>query len=109
MEKKECMGCQTSFQEGQKLIMENLTTEYKHYQIPLKDNKHKWTILKTITSFLNCKGGTIYIGVEDKEGAIHGIFLERKERDNFSLFMKHLIEKIHPKVDLSSKEEVIIH
>jgi len=34
--------------------------------------------------------------------------LERKERDNFSLFMKHLIEKIHPKVDLSSKEEVIV-
>jgi predicted HTH transcriptional regulator len=60
------MGCQTSFHEGQKLILENLTTEYKHYQIPLKDNKLKWTLLKTIISFLNCKGGTIYIGVEDK-------------------------------------------
>jgi len=75
MDKKECLGCQTSFQQGQKLIMENLITEYKNYQLPLKDEKSKWVILKTIVSFLNCKGGTIYIGVEDNEGAVVGLYL----------------------------------
>lgn len=86
--------------------MENLITEYKNYALPLKDDKAKWTILKTIISFLNCKGGTIYIGVEDSEGAVIGLALERKERDTFKLYMKQLIEKIYPKVDLNNRQEV---
>lgn len=63
MKKDECLGCQTSFEANQKLTLEHLTIEHKNYQLPLKDSKHKWILLKTIVSFLNSKGGTIYIGV----------------------------------------------
>lgn len=31
------------------------------------------TLLKTIISFLNSKGGTIYIGVEDNKGEVKGV------------------------------------
>jgi predicted HTH transcriptional regulator len=32
-----------------------------------------------MTGFLNSKGGTIYIGVEDKQGVVMGLPLSRKE------------------------------
>ena len=108
MEKQDCIGCQTFFQENSKLILENLTTEYKNFQLPLKDDKAKWTILKTVVSFLNAQGGTIYIGIEDSLGAVQGVFLTRKDRDNFKLFMKQLLERIHPHVDLNNRQEVVM-
>ena len=58
-----CPGCATSFKEGEKLIMEGLQIEYKNYNLPIKEEKPARTMLKTIVSFLNSKGGTIYVGV----------------------------------------------
>lgn len=66
----------------------------------------KWSILKAIVSFLNTKGGTILIGVSPRSSKVDGLFLERKERDNFKLTLKQLIEKIFPKVDLNNRQEV---
>ena len=43
--------------------MEGLQIEYKNYNLPIKEEKPARTMLKTIVSFLNSKGGTIYIGV----------------------------------------------
>ena len=107
MEKKEwCLGCQLRFQEGQKVTDENLTIEYKNYEVPLKEDKAKRTMLKTIVSFLNSRGGTIYIGINDSSGAVEGQVLDRKQSDNFRLWLKQLLEKVHPRVDLSNRQEV---
>lgn len=67
------MGCQTYFKENKSYKLENLITEYKNFQLPLKDDKSKVTLLKTIVSFLNSQGGTIYIGIEDKQGSVQGV------------------------------------
>jgi predicted HTH transcriptional regulator len=77
--------------------------EFKNYSIPIKDSKSKWVLLKTITGFLNCKGGTIYIGVDDRTGKVEGLEINRKEQDDFKLSIKALVERINPVVDLKSK------
>jgi len=74
----------------------------------LLENKHKWTLLKTIVSFLNTKGGTIYIGVEDTNCKVVGKLLPSKTRDEFKLYLLQLVEKIQPQVDLIQKEEIIV-
>lgn len=68
-----CLGCQTSFKEGEKLMMEDHKVEYKNYNIPIREEKQRRTLIKTILSFLNSKGGTIYIGVEDNKGEVKGV------------------------------------
>ena len=59
------------------------------------DKKIEYSILKTISSFLNTKGGTLLIGVSD-DGKITGIEKDRFENsDKFSLHLTNLIrEKI---------------
>jgi predicted HTH transcriptional regulator len=73
-----CLGCRTYFEEGERVPLESMFIEFKNYYLPLKESKQKWIILKTITGFLNSKGGTIYIGVEDKKGEVMGLELSRK-------------------------------
>ena len=58
-----CPGCATSFKEGERLKLEDLHIEFKNYNLPIKEEKPMRTLLKTILSFLNSQGGTIYIGV----------------------------------------------
>lgn len=108
MEETQCIGCKTSFQEGETIDSQDTAIEFKNCSIPFKDETVKWSVLKSIVSFLNFKGGVIYIGIDEKQGTVKGLFLERKERDNFKLSTKQLIEKIYPKVDLNHKQEVIV-
>lgn len=61
----------------------------------------RWALLKTIVSFLNSQGGSILLGIE--EDAVQGQKLSRKEQDTFKLFMKQLLEKVHPEVDLNHR------
>lgn len=77
-EKTNCVGCRTHFEEGDKLPLEGMSIELKNYNIPIKDQKHRWILLKTIVSFLNSKGGTIFIGAEDSTGEVKGVSIERK-------------------------------
>jgi predicted HTH transcriptional regulator len=65
--------------------------EYKNFPVPLVENKHKWTLLKTIVSFLNTKGGTILIGVEDSNCKVIGKQLPSKARDEFKLYLLQLV------------------
>lgn len=39
---------------------------------------------------------------------MQGQVLQRKEQDCFKLFLKALLEKVHPRVDLNSREEVSV-
>lgn len=73
MERSNCVGCKTHFQEGDKLPAESITIELKNYPFPIKENRHRWNLLKTICSFLNSKGGTIFIGADDTTGEVRGI------------------------------------
>lgn len=104
--KGECVGCRTHFEEGTKLPLEGLSIEFKNYMIPIRDQKHRWVLLKTIVSFLNSKGGTIFIGVEDSTGEVVGVGLQRKEQDDFKLFLQQITTRIQPKIDLSDREDV---
>lgn len=79
--------------------------EFKNYFLPLRESKQRWILLKTLTGFLNSKGGTIYIGVEDKQGQVLGLPLPLKEQQEFDLFMRDFVQRIRPAVDLD-KEEV---
>lgn len=84
-----------------------MSVEYKNFPVPLVEHKHRWSLLKTIVSFLNTKGGTIYIGVEDSNCKVVGKQLSSKMRDEFKLYLLTLVERIVPQVDLNVKEEVI--
>lgn len=66
----------------------------------------KQTLIKTIVGFLNSKGGTIFIGVDDATGRVEGVSMNRKEMDLFRLSVKQMLEKVEPKVDLVNQEEV---
>lgn len=81
--------------------------EFKNYYLPIKESKQKWILLKTLVGFLNSKGGTIYIGIEDNEGQVVGQEIKRKQRDEFLLFIKTLADKIVPPVDFFNREEVL--
>jgi predicted HTH transcriptional regulator len=59
------LNCRRSFQEGETLPPEGIHIEYKKYYLPIKDHQPKWILLKTIIAFLNSKGGTIFMGVDD--------------------------------------------
>jgi predicted HTH transcriptional regulator len=78
MLKQNCLGCKNYFEEKEKLPLESISIEFKNYTLPLRDSKPKWIILKTITGFLNSKGGTIFIGVEDSQCEVWGISMIRK-------------------------------
>lgn len=83
-----CLGCQTSFKEGEKLMMEDLKVEYKNYNLPIREEKGRRILTKTIVSFLNSKGGTIYIGVEDNKGEVRGVELYEEDKADFTKFLK---------------------
>jgi len=81
--------------------------EFKNFtEIPLREAKHKYTLLKTINAFLNTKGGSIYLGVEDSNCKVKGYYLSLKQQDEFKFFVKGLVEKMHPPIDFSNREEV---
>ena len=55
--------------------------EYKNYHYPFSEILTK-TLAKAICSFLNQKGGRIYIGVQDEQKMVCGLTLTAKDRDN---------------------------
>ena len=60
----------------------------------------KQILLKTIVAFLNSKGGTIFMGIDDSNGEVVGLTLGRRDMDEFKLMIKHMLEKVQPMVDL---------
>lgn len=55
MEETQCIGCKTSFQEGETIDSQDTAIEFKNCSIPFKDETVKWSVLKSIVSFLNFK------------------------------------------------------
>lgn len=103
-----CLGCKRYFLHEEVLPLESLTIEFKNYPIPIKEKYFKSVLLKTIVAFMNGKGGTIFIGVDDATGQVLGMTLGRKEMDEFRLVVKQMLEKVIPAVDLVKEEEVFV-
>lgn len=82
---------------------ESATLEFKRtFQYDGSDKKNKdlrLATLKTIIAFLNTRGGTLLIGVEDKEGSIYGLendfsFFLNKQKTPQDLFEQELTSLI---------------
>ena len=72
----------------------NLTIEFKNYKLPLDDNRNE--IKEQLCSFLNTKGGRLYIGINEKN-IVEGINLNYKKRDILRNDIVNLTYDFYPK------------
>jgi len=77
--------------------------EYKSYYYPFNEILEK-TLQKTICSFLNQKGGRIYLGVRDDDKKVTGLVLTPKDRDSLKLDVYRLLNDFYPTI---SHEDLI--
>lgn len=88
----------TRFIEGERLEAdEGNTIEYKNYSYPFSDLLKK-VLQKTICSFLNGKGGRLYIGIRDEDKMVCGLTLTSKDRDCLRLEIASLLENFYPNI-----------
>jgi len=77
-----------SFVKGESLFFqESEEIEYKEYTFPFTEQLEK-TISRVVCSFLNNKGGRIYIGVSDDK-IVKGIKLTRQQREDLIHTINH--------------------
>jgi len=74
--------------------MESSCHEFKGYTWPIKNNNIINHISKTITGFMNSKGGIMYIGImegKDKRNSVLGITINQSEvKDIKDSFVKYV-------------------
>jgi hypothetical protein len=87
-----------SFERYEKIVAEESeTVEFKAYRWPLPENLQE-ILKKTICGFLNNKGGRIYFGIDDNDGKVVGVKLNRKEKDEMKLFLNdEILRTFNPK------------
>ena len=86
----------TFFYDNERLIFgEDMFIEYKNYTFPFSD-KNKEEFKKQICSFLNSKGGRIYIGISDDK-VVHGNLLNYHEKDKNTNEIVNLTYDFFPK------------
>ena len=91
----------TYFIRGSMLnIMEGMDIEFKNYRFRL-DAEKSFIMKKTICSFLNAKGGRIYIGIRDKDLMVFGIYLTMAMKDEIKREIDDLLSHFHPQVEPS--------
>jgi len=81
---------------------ENNAIEYKDFGYPF-DKDRGFILQKTICSFLNRRGGRIYIGINDNK-YVKGVYLTSKERDELKLEIFELTRHFEPSI---SNEELL--
>src|SRR3989338_1983545 len=82
-------------------LSENHMTEFKHPKRSKLPNNHPlWNRLaKVLNAFLNTKGGTVYIGIQD-DGTIRGLKLDAlKDGDRVRLRIDNIINTFQPQID----------
>lgn len=72
-------------------IYEDHFNEFKQYCKKIDPN----IITKYICAFLNVRGGTLFLGIND-QGLVKGIHMVRKKRDEFILEIDQLLKKFTP-------------
>ena len=89
-------------------FMESQTLEYKLYQFPL-DNERRQILMESICSFLNTKGGFIFIGINDEHNVVQGVELTLKQKDMMKMDIINLVlSSFYPKVEMSEDPMVLI-
>lgn len=83
---------------------ENEFIEYKNYKWPFNFELNK-KIIKTYCSFLNRKGGFLFIGIDDNK-IIKGIDLTYKELDVLKNYLLNLTDSFYPKC---KKDYIIVY
>jgi hypothetical protein len=87
----------TSFVHRERLPEdESQTVEYKKYNWPFNDSLRD-TLQRMICSFLNRRGGRIYIGVDD-DRVVHGIRLTSDQRDKLKQEILYIVKDFEPNV-----------
>ena len=82
-------------------LSEDHMTEFKHPKRGKLPNIHPlWNRLaKVLNAFLNTKGGTVYIGVQDN-GTIRGLKLDAlKDEDRVRLRVDNIVNNFKPQID----------
>tara|TARA_B100000886_G_C20421242_1_gene491726 strand:+ start:1429 stop:2892 length:1464 start_codon:yes stop_codon:yes gene_type:complete len=90
-------GESTNVEFKESLSLDIKESKKKGYQLK-KDKKIQDSVLKTIAGFLNSEGGTLFIGVKDRNNEIVGIeneieLLFKSSIDKIQLHLKNLINK----------------
>ena len=86
----------TFFYLNEKLIFgEDMFIEYKNYHFPFSD-KNKEEFKKQICSFLNSKGGRIYVGISDDK-VVYGNLLNYHDKDQNTNEIVNLTYDFFPK------------
>ena len=86
----------TFFYHNEKLIFgEDMFIEYKNYHFPF-NNKNREEFKKQICSFLNSKGGRIYIGISDDK-VVNGNILNYHDKDKNTNDIVNLTYDFFPK------------
>ncbi|KAL4510500.1 hypothetical protein ABPG72_004654 [Tetrahymena utriculariae] len=96
LQKNPCM-CQSFNYSSQIYQKEDRQTEYKNYQLDsLQKEQYREIIKKTITSFLNSQGGTIFLGIRDFDLTVQGVDLSRKNTDELKNIVSEIKRSIEP-------------
>lgn len=80
--------------------MESLNVDYKDYYYPFSYDK-MLILKKLVCGFLNSKGGTILLGIDD-DSVVKGITLSYKEQDeiNVKYFNEYIFKNFDPRIQL---------
>lgn len=83
---------------------ESLDIEFKDYVLPLSEQL-EYTLAKTINSYMNLKGGRIYIGIKDDK-VIKGIRLTSHQKHNLESLVQNLVSHFEPQVKFEDQIKI---
>lgn len=95
--------------EGESDELEFKSSLRWNYQTEQNDKKLETVVLKSISAFSNCKGGTLIIGVDD-DGEVLGLDHDYRSlngsKDEFELHLRNLINKTFGKVFAATEIDI---
>ena len=85
------------YKEENLIAEENQFNEFKKYYFPLNENK-KNELAKLFCSFLNFKGGRLYIGISDDKRCVKGVVVNN-DISYYEKTIKDLVKNFYPKIN----------
>ena len=85
------------YKDEQILEEENQYNEFKRYSFPL-DNPKKYELARQFCSFMNYKGGRLYIGITDANRIIKGVVINRN-LSYYENIIFELVKNFYPKIN----------
>jgi len=95
--KEEQLAHRVNFFQGESIpFSESEQNEYKDYSFPFNESLEK-TLTKTVCSFLNQKGGRIFIGITDNK-VVKGIQLSQYQKHELVMTINRLLSNFEPSI-----------